>query len=67
MQNRKKVVPLQPHFGKSGAFDDVNPLVIKREPRQKNVIAQIFNHIINYVSEQRKEGRDLRSVRQEHN
>ena len=35
----KKVVPLQPHFGKSEAFDDVNRLVIRQEPRLKNVFA----------------------------
>jgi hypothetical protein len=37
--------------------------VIRRESRLKNVIAQLFNHIINYVFRQGKEGGDLRSVR----
>jgi hypothetical protein len=32
-------VPLQPHFGKSGAFDDVNRLVIRQERRPKDVYA----------------------------
>ena len=32
-------VPLQPHFGKSGAFDDVNRLVIRSKRRLKDVYA----------------------------
>ena len=39
LQYRKKVVPLHPHFGKTGAFDDVNRLVIRSERRLKDVYA----------------------------
>ena len=39
------VVPLHPHFGKSGAFDDVNRLVISLKARLKDVIANNINHI----------------------
>ena len=39
MNYELKVVPLQPHFGKSGAFDDVNRLVIRSKRRLKDVYA----------------------------
>jgi len=47
---------LQPHFGKSGAFDDVNPLVIRWESRLKNVIAQLLiTFKIMYLDKAKKE------------
>ena len=36
---------MHPHFGKSGASDDVNRLVIRPESRLKDVFANNINHI----------------------
>ena len=47
---------MHPHFGKSGAFDDVNPSVIRLETRLKDVIANNINHIkIMYLDKAKKE------------
>ena len=53
----KIVVPLQPHFGKSGAFDNVIRPVIKARRRRKNVFANNINHNfkIMYLDKAKKE------------